>query len=47
MPALNEITPSQLPRLIATPTCAAIIDVHPPEGFKADPRLIRQARPRR
>ncbi|WP_323764544.1 sulfurtransferase/chromate resistance protein [Marinovum sp.] len=40
MPAPNEITPSQLARLIGTPDCPEIIDICLPEDFAADPRLI-------
>ena len=40
MAALNEITPTQLLRLIGTPDCPAIIDISIDEDFDADPYLI-------
>lgn len=40
MPAPNEITVSQLNRLIGTPDCPNIIDVCIDADFKADPYLI-------
>ena len=44
MPAPNEITPSQLFRLIGTPDCPVIIDICIDEDFNNDPRLIPTAR---
>ena len=40
MPAPNEITPSQLNRLIGLPDCPEQIDVSIPEDFDEDPVLI-------
>mgnify|MGYP001794113858 FL=1 len=40
MPAPNEITPSQLNRLIGLPDCPELIDVCIPEDFAEDPFLI-------
>ncbi|WP_050522706.1 chromate resistance protein ChrB domain-containing protein [Pseudorhodobacter wandonensis] len=44
MPGPNQITPSQLARLIGTPDCPTLIDVRTDEDFNADPRLIPTAR---
>lgn len=44
MPAPNEITVSQLNRLIGTPTCPEIIDICIEGDFAADPFLIPGAR---
>ena len=43
MPSPNQITASQLARLIGTPDCPAIVDVCIDEDFNADPRLIPSA----
>ena len=40
MPAPNEITPTQLLRLLGTPACPVLIDVCLPGDFNLDPRLI-------
>ncbi len=40
MPSLNQITVSQLNRLIGTPGCPELIDVCTDEDFNADPRVI-------
>ena len=40
MPALNEITPQQLLRLIGTPNCPAIVDISIDPDFAEDPHLI-------
>jgi rhodanese-related sulfurtransferase len=40
MPALNEITVSQLTRLVGTPECPAIVDVRLDDDFASDPSLI-------
>lgn len=40
MPAPNEITPSQLNRLIGLPDCPQIVDVCIYEDFREDPYLI-------
>lgn len=40
MPATNEITVTQLNRLIGTPDCPVIVDICLPEDFAADPHLI-------
>ncbi len=40
MPAPNEITATQLNRLIGTPDCPALADVSTDEDFRADPYLI-------
>ncbi|SEK53961.1 hypothetical protein SAMN05443999_101623 [Roseovarius azorensis] len=40
MPATNEITVTQLNRLIGTPDCPAIVDICLKEDFEADPHLI-------
>ncbi|MGO4909332.1 chromate resistance protein ChrB domain-containing protein [Pseudorhodobacter sp. W20_MBD10_FR17] len=44
MPGPNQITPSQLARLIGTPDSPNLIDVRIDEDFNADPRLIPTAR---
>ena len=44
MPALNEITPQQLSRLIGTPECPVLIDVCTDDDFNTDARLIPGAR---
>jgi len=43
MPAPNEITTTQLNRLIGTPDCPVIVDVCIDDDFNADPRLIPSA----
>ena len=43
MPSPNQITVSQLSRLIGTPSAPVIIDVCIDEDFNADPRLIPSA----
>ncbi len=43
MPSPNQITVSQLNRLIGTPACPIIIDVCINEDFESDPRLIPTA----
>ncbi|WGI21402.1 chromate resistance protein ChrB domain-containing protein [Amylibacter sp. IMCC11727] len=43
MPAPNEITQSQLNRLIGTPDCPVIIDVRIDADFAEDPRMIPTA----
>ncbi|MDX8348863.1 sulfurtransferase/chromate resistance protein [Cognatiyoonia sp. IB215446] len=43
MPAFNEITPTQLMRLIGTPQCPVIVNVCIDEDFEADPFLIPTA----
>ena len=43
MAAPNEITPTQLSRLIGTPDCPVIIDVRDDEDFASDPRVIPTA----
>ena len=43
MASPNEITTSQLHRLIGTPACPVLIDVCIDEDFDADPRLIPSA----
>ena len=43
MPSPNQITVSQLFRLIGTPDCPVLIDVCIDEGFKEDARLIPSA----
>jgi len=40
MPSPNEITPSQLNRLIGTPAAPSLIDLRIDEDFDDDPRLI-------
>ncbi len=40
MPAFNEITVSQLERLLGLPDAPAVIDVRTEEDFAADPNLI-------
>lgn len=40
MPAPDTITPSQLARLIGTPTAPIILDVRVPDDVAADPRLM-------
>lgn len=40
MPQPNQITPTQLMRLIGTPDAPAIVDVRLPGDLAADPRLI-------
>ncbi len=44
MPGLNEISPTQLMRLIGTPQCPALIDVCIDEDFNDDPHLLPSAR---
>jgi len=44
MPALNEISPINLMRLIGTPQCPIIIDVCTDEDFNVDAALIPTAR---
>ncbi len=43
MPSPNQITVSQLSRLIGTPDCPMIIDVCIDEDFNDDPRLVPSA----
>ena len=43
MASLNEISPTQLMRLIGTPTAPVIIDTCIDDDFNADPRLIPTA----
>lgn len=43
MPAPNQITPSQLMRLIGTPDAPAIFDVRVPEDIAHDPRSLPSA----
>lgn len=43
MPSPNQITVSQLNRLIGTPNCPTLIDVCVDEDFELDPRLIPSA----
>jgi glucosamine-6-phosphate deaminase len=43
MPSPTQITPTQLSRLIGTPTAPIIVDVCIDEDFAADPRLIPTA----
>lgn len=43
MPALNEISPINLMRLIGTPQCPVIIDVCTDDDFDEDPTLIPTA----
>jgi rhodanese-related sulfurtransferase len=43
MPVPNQITPSQLSRLIGLPDAPAVIDVRVPEDAAADPRRIPTA----
>lgn len=40
MPAPDTITPSQLARLIGTPTAPIILDMRVPDDVAADPRLV-------
>ncbi|WP_120500986.1 sulfurtransferase/chromate resistance protein [Roseovarius sp. EL26] len=40
MPALNEISPNQLNRLIGTPNAPTLFDVRIDEDFELDPQLI-------
>ena len=40
MAAPNEISVSQLARLVGTPDAPALIDLRTPEDFEADPTLI-------
>lgn len=44
MPALNEISVSQLNRLIGTPVCPEVIDISLDQDFTADPYLIPGSR---
>ena len=44
MPAPNEITVSQLNRLIGTPDCPQLVDICIDEDFQADPFLIPGSR---
>lgn len=44
MPGFNEISPTQLMRLIGTPDAPALIDVCIDPDFMADPRVIPTAR---
>ena len=43
MPSPNQISVSQLARLIGTPDCPVIIDLRIDEDFEADPRLLPTA----
>jgi len=40
MPGYNEISPTQLMRLIGTPACPTLLDVCIDADFADDPRLI-------
>lgn len=40
MPSNTQITPSQLSRLIGTPSAPTLVDVRADDDFSADPRLI-------
>ena len=40
MPQPNQITPTQLLRLLGLPDCPALVDVRLPEDLARDPRLI-------